>query len=146
MRNPAANNGEEEFIENWEFVFSDLQQRGYTKDQAERPDVLTAARQSRGNTETPSSSRMYNLTSGDQSEEEEALRNLGLLQLREVERTGEERVDNNGARNRTSREISREITSESEQVSETVMFIRIRIMGDPLDPDQKMNPKSAENI
>ena len=89
---------------------------------------------------------MYNLTSGDQSEEEEALRNLGLLQLREVERTGEERVDNNGARNRTSREISREITSESEQVSETVIFIRIRIMGDPLDPDQKMNPKSAENI
>ena len=57
VRNPAANNGEEEFIENWEFVFSDLQQRGYTKDQAERPDVLTAARQSRGNTETPSSSR-----------------------------------------------------------------------------------------
>ena len=28
--------------------------------------------------------RMYNLTSGDQSEEEEALRNLGLLQLRFV--------------------------------------------------------------
>ena len=27
---------------------------------------------------------MYNLTSGDQSEEEEALRNLGLLQLRFV--------------------------------------------------------------
>ena len=36
VRNPAANNGEEEFIENWEFVFSDLQQRGYTKDQGGR--------------------------------------------------------------------------------------------------------------
>jgi hypothetical protein len=35
QRHPTANTGTngEDFIENWEFVFTDLQQRGYTKDQ-----------------------------------------------------------------------------------------------------------------
>lgn len=100
-------------LETWEFVYNRLDSLGYNKDQAERPDVLIDGRMSRGNTETPSSSRMYNLTSGEQSEEEEMRRNISRMQSRnELEERKWQREEKEAvARHRTSREI----TSESEQ-------------------------------
>eukprot|EP00092_Neocalanus_flemingeri_P024518 GFUD01026590.1.p1 GENE.GFUD01026590.1~~GFUD01026590.1.p1 ORF type:complete len:682 (+),score=221.10 GFUD01026590.1:171-2216(+) len=102
------NSGKEQDFDSWDYVYKHLEQTGYTKDQAERPDVLEG-QQAGG------------LTCGSQSEREEELRrNIQGLRLREG-RNGDTRDvvgqqrESGGGRGGTQQRYSRVETSESEQ-------------------------------
>jgi len=102
----GRNSGKEQDFDSWDYVYKHLEQTGYTKDQAERPDVLEG-QQAAG------------LTSDSQSEREEELRrNIQSLRLRE-ERNGVGRENGHhrgsGGRGGTEQRYSRVETSESEQ-------------------------------
>ena len=89
-RTNRNSNGEQ--IESWDYVYKELEQQGYSKDQAERPDILAANRQS---------------FVGTEYSEEEVRRNLNRMQLREAEPRGRG-GGRDKSRNRNSRDITRE--------------------------------------
>jgi len=100
-RSKSNRNSNGEQIESWDYVYKELEQQGYSKDQAERPDILAANRQS---------------FVGTEYSEEDVRRNLNRMQIREAEPRGGRARDK--SRNRNSRDITREMintTSESEQ-------------------------------
>lgn len=106
----GRNSGKEQDFDSWDYVYKHLEQTGYTKDQAERPDVLEG-QQGGG------------LTSDSQSEREEELRrNIQGLRLRE-DRNGFSGREGAHGHNRGSggrgaaqqRYSTRVETSESEQ-------------------------------
>jgi len=66
-KSKSRKSGVEEDFDNWDYVYKHLEQTGYTKDQAERPDVL----------ESPEKS------------DEELRRNIQGLRLREDEKNGD---------------------------------------------------------
>jgi len=88
-------------IESWDFVYKELEQQGYSKDQAERPDILA-------NNRNP-----YN--PAEDVNEEDVRRNLNLMHLEETRERSRGARDK--SRNRNSRDISREygLTSESSE-------------------------------
>jgi len=107
----GRNSGKEQDFDSWDYVYKHLEQTGYTKDQAERPDVLEG-QQGGG------------LTSDSQSEREEELRrNIQGLRLREERNgtfgrereAGPNHQRGSGGRNVGHQRYSRVETSESEQ-------------------------------
>jgi len=100
----ARNSGKEQDFDGWDYVYKHLEQTGYTKDQAERPDVLEG-QQAGG------------LTSDSQSEREEELRrNIQGLRLREGRNgDGGPQRGSGGGRGAAQQRYSRVETSESEQ-------------------------------
>jgi len=101
----ARNSGKEQDFDSWDYVYKHLEQTGYTKDQAERPDVLEGQ-------------QVGVLTSDSQSEREEELRrNIQVLRLREDKNgDGREATHGRGGRGSAQPRYSRQVeTSESEQ-------------------------------
>jgi len=101
----SRSSGKEQDFDSWDYVYKHLEQTGYNKDQAERPDVLEG-RQGGG------------MTSDSQSEREEELRrNMHSLRIKE-NRNGDPRDNgyhrSNNGRNASYQRYSKIETSESE--------------------------------
>jgi len=84
-------------LESWDYVYRQLETQGYTKDQAERPDVLTRGQEGRESQEREEDRRRRDLDEErrkrEVAEEEEVRRGLGGIRLQQQQQQGRDRGD-----------------------------------------------------
>ena len=80
-------------LESWDYVYRQLETQGYTKDQAERPDVLTTRESQEREEERRRRDLEDDRRKREMAEEEEVRRGLGGIRLQQQHQQGRDRSD-----------------------------------------------------